>query len=149
VKESSKPKRVRESNFGWLVNALARRMDARMREELAELGLDLSAFATLMTLFEREGIAQTELSAAVGVQSYATTRTLDKMEKEGLVERRANPKSRRAYQIFLTKKGRAFRGALIAIIARVNEEALQHLGGSNRKQLVKWLQEIETATRPE
>ena len=120
-----------------------------MREELAELGLDLSSFATLMTLFEGEGIAQAQLSAAVGVQSYATTRTLDKMEKEGLVERRANPKSRRAYQIFLTKKGRALRGDLIAIIADVNEEALQHLDASNRRQLVKWLQEIEMATRPE
>ena len=147
MKEGSKPKRVRESSFGWLVNALARRADARMREELAELGLDLSSFATLMTLFEREGIAQAELSAAVGVQSYATTRTLDKMEQEGLVERRANPKSRRAHQVFLTKKGRACRGSLIAIIARVNEEALQPLSAPSRTQLVKLLQEIELASR--
>ena len=69
------------------------------------------------------------------------------MEQEGLVERRANPKSRRAHQVFLTKKGRACRGSLIAIIARVNEEALQPLSAPSRTQLVKFLQEIELASR--
>lgn len=124
-------------------------MDAQMREKLAVLGLDLPSFGTLMTLFEGEGMTQTELSAAVGVQNYATTRTLDKLEKQKLIERRASPQSRRSYQIFLTKKGQALRGALIAIVASVNKGVLQDLEPAKRKQLVTWLQEIELATRGE
>ncbi|MGB5547130.1 MAG: MarR family winged helix-turn-helix transcriptional regulator [Polyangiales bacterium] len=147
VKQAKPARRARENSFGWLVNMLGNRMDAQMREKLAVLGLDLPSFATLMTLFEGEGVTQTELSAAVGVQSYATTRTLDRMEKQKLVERRASPRSRRSYQIYLTTKGKALRGDLIAIVATVNKEILQHLELGQRKQLVTWLQQIELATR--
>jgi DNA-binding MarR family transcriptional regulator len=147
VNEGNPAKRARENSFGWLVTTLGNRMDAQMREKLAVLGLDLPSFATLMTLFEGEGMTQTELSAAVGVQNYATTRTLDKLAKQKLVERRASPRSRRSYQIFLTKKGQALRGDLIAIVAAVNRETLQDLEPTMRKQLVACLQKIELATR--
>jgi DNA-binding MarR family transcriptional regulator len=69
------------------------------------------------------------------------------MEKQKLVERRASPQSRRSYQIYLTTKGKALRGDLIAIVATVNKEILQHLELGQRKQLVTWLQQIELATR--
>lgn len=147
VKEGNPAKRARENSFGWLVTTLGNRMDAQMREKLAVLGLDLPSFATLMTLFEGEGMTQTELSAAVGVKNYATTRTLDKMEEQKLVERRASPRSRRSYQIFLTKKGHALRRDLIAIVESVNKGVLQDLEPAKRKQLVAWLQEIELASR--
>lgn len=146
-KNGPKPRRARESSFGWLVNALARRLDADMKEELAVHGLDLPSFATLMTLYEGEGLAQTDLAAAVGVASYSTTRTLDKLEDEGLVERRPDPKSRRSHQVYLTKPGRALRPDLTAIVVRVNKQALRHLDAASRKQLIAHLQEIERASR--
>lgn len=123
-------------------------MDLEMRKSLAELGPDLSSFGTLMTLYEVEGVAQAELSTAVGVQSYSTTRTLDKMEVQGLVERRINPKSRRAYQIYLTDKGRGLRRDLVALVGRVNKQALDCLEPGQRKRLLESLQKVELATRP-
>ncbi len=122
-------------------------MDEAMRRELAPLGLDMPSFATLMTLFEQEGVAQTELGAAVGVPSYATSRTLDKMEKQGLVERHPDPQSRRSHRIMLTKKARGLQHDLIAIVGRVNKNALQHLEPSERRQVVSWLQQVEFGTR--
>lgn len=142
----SKP-RPRENSFGWLVNAMARRLDAALREELAALGLDLATFATLMTLYDGEGLAQTELAAAVGVASYATTRTLDRLEKDGLVERRPHPTSRRTHQVFLTEAGRSLKPDLAGIVAKVNRQALSSLGAGERKTLVASLQRVERATR--
>ena len=146
-KRGRNTRRARENSFGWLVNALGRRMDAAMRAELAAHGLDLATFATLMTLYDEEGLTQTDLSSAVGVASYATTRTLDRMERQGLVERRPHPQSRRTHQVFLTEKGRALQPELAGIVARVNKEALRHLDPVSRKKLVGWLQEIERETR--
>ncbi len=149
LKAVNRAKRARESSFGWLVDMLARRLDEAMRRELAQVGLELGSFATLMTLFEQEGVTQAELSAAVGVPSYATTRRLDKMEKQGLVERHPDPQSRRSHRIVLTKKARGLQRELIAIVGRVNKNALQHLEPSERAQLVSWLQQVELGTRAE
>lgn len=140
-------RRPRENSFGWLVNALARRLDAALRHELGALGLDLASFATLMTLFDEEGLAQAELAAAVGVASYSTTRTLDRLENDGLVERRPNPTSRRAHQVFLTEAGRALKPDLVAIVAKVNRGVLVSLPASDRKRVVALLQRVERATR--
>lgn len=122
-------------------------MDAAMRQDLSRLGLDLPSFATLMTLFDQEGVTQAGLGVAVGVPSYATTRTLDRMEQLGLVERHRDPRSRRSYRILLTTKARGLRRELIAVVRRVNEDVLQHLEPSERSQVVSWLQQLELATR--
>lgn len=60
-----------------------------------------------MALFEQDGLTQTALQRAIGIEQPTVVRTLDRMARDGLIERKASPTDRRAFQIYLTDKGRA------------------------------------------
>ncbi|KTD33223.1 MarR family transporter transcriptional regulator [Legionella nautarum] len=62
----------------------------------------------LMELFKRDGQTQTELQNAVGgIEHPTVVRTLDRMQRDGLIERKPSSTDRRAFLIYLTDKGRA------------------------------------------
>ncbi len=77
--------------------------------ELKKQGLTIALWPTMMCLWEEEGVTQRDIAAKSKVENSTTTRTLDKLEKLGLVERRADPNSRRSFRIFLTEEGRKLR----------------------------------------
>lgn len=60
----------------------------------------------LNTLLDREGITQRELADACRFDVTTISRTLNHLEKAGLIRRETDPQSRRCYLIVLTDKGR-------------------------------------------
>lgn len=54
-----------------------------------------------------EGLTQVELSRELIMHRSNVTGLIDRLEDRGLVQRKANPQDRRAWRIFLTKKGLA------------------------------------------
>ncbi len=136
---TKRPKGVREESVGYLVNQMADRMNALMREELEPLGLDIRFFANLMTLLIEDELSQVELGARVGEAQYTTSRIVDALERDGLVERKQDPNSRRAHRILLTEKGRQLAGELPALVSRVNGKVLEELTEKEQARLVQLL----------
>lgn len=102
----------------------------------ASFGLSLARFDLLAQL-ERDpaGIRMGELSKRLMVTTGNITQLTDQLEKEGLVERAAEPGNRRACRIRLTAKGRKRFG----LIAAAHERWIAELfGGLSRheKQLL-------------
>ncbi len=111
---------VRQHSYGWYIQTLAAEMNARMDAELAPLGITRHHFGVLMILLDQEGLSQAEIGKRINLPGYATTRGMDALEAKGLVERRADATSRRAYRVFLTDTGRALGPTLFGIVGRVN-----------------------------
>lgn len=125
----------RQTSFGWLIAVLGDQMAQGLDEKLKEIGLNIGLWPTLFVLWEEEGLTQTELSKRCQTAHYTTTRVLDSLEKLGLVERRAHPTSRRAYQIFLTKKGRDLELEGTRKANECNQDFLNALTPEENKQL--------------
>ncbi|HVL34737.1 MAG TPA: MarR family transcriptional regulator [Burkholderiales bacterium] len=107
-----------------------RQVRTRLREQF---GTTLPRF-DLMAQLERhpEGLKMNELSRLLMVTGGNVTAIVDQLEKEGQVERLAEPADRRAFRIRLTRAGeRAF-----AEMARAHEEWVVELfaGMSRREQ---------------
>ena len=107
-----------------------RHVRTRLREQF---GTTLPRF-DLMAQLERhpEGLKMNELSRLLMVTGGNVTAIVDQLEKEGQVERLAEPADRRAFRIRLTRAGeRAF-----AEMARAHEEWVVELfaGMSRREQ---------------
>jgi DNA-binding MarR family transcriptional regulator len=115
---------------------MARDLDNLMIEQ----GISLALWPTLMCLCEEYGVTQKEISQKARVESSTTTRTLDKLEKLGLAERRPDPKSRRSLRIYLTKKGRKLEPQITPLPMQVNQKYLAGLAPEERNQLIKLLQ---------
>lgn len=84
----------------------------------AEFGMTLARFDYLAQLHRHPGgLRMSALSRFLMVTGGNVTGLTDELEKEGLVERVAEPDDRRSYRVSLTRKGRR----LFAKIAAVHE----------------------------
>lgn len=132
----------REESFGWLVNAMAHYMSKSLDVELRKHGLSIALWPTLMCLWEQEGVTQREIAKKSKVESSTTTRTIDKLEKLGLVQRQVDPNSRRSFRIYLTDKGRALQKEITPIPLSVNHHILSALDSSEQKEMIRLLQKL-------
>ncbi|WP_394209892.1 MarR family winged helix-turn-helix transcriptional regulator [Enterovibrio calviensis] len=132
----------RQNSFGWLINVVAGQAEKELDAALKEHGLTVALWPTLMCLWEEEGVTQRQIAKKAKVESSTTTRTLDKLEKLGLVERRADPESRRNYRIYLTDKGRDLQAVISPLPLAVNQALLADLSPNETEQLVSLLRKI-------
>ncbi|WP_248931044.1 MarR family winged helix-turn-helix transcriptional regulator [Paenibacillus hamazuiensis] len=59
----------------------------------------------LMRLLERNGQSQSELAAKMRVKPATLTVMITRMQKNGLLERKPDPRDQRVSRVFLTEKG--------------------------------------------
>lgn len=140
--QTSKAQELREGSFGFLIQTLARSMDAKMKVALKEVGVDHKLFPNLRMLAEEDGINQRKLGERLNFPEYFTSRNIDALVDAGFVERRPDPDSRRSFLIFLTAAGREKADSLPPIVKKVNDEVLGDLTASEQKQVVDLLQKI-------
>ncbi len=132
----------RQSSFGWLLNVVAKDAEKTFDSKLKQHGLTIALWPTLMCLWEEEGVTQREIAQKSKVENSTTTRTLDKLVKLGLVERRDDPNSRRSFRIHLTDEGRALEQVLIPIPAELNKLYLSSLEPDEQKTMIRLLQKL-------
>ncbi len=113
--------------LGFIANRLVKVFHRAFDEKLTEFGLTSAQFCVLAKLLEEEGLTQTELANRLYIESPTLVRTLDKMEEAGIIERRRDPKDRRAYHIFLLPKGKTLKDMVQKVGRQVHEEATDGL----------------------
>ncbi|MCW8335416.1 MarR family transcriptional regulator [Vibrio sp. SCSIO 43135] len=132
----------RQRSFGWLINVVANDAAKKLDTELKKHGLTIALWPPLMCLWEEEGVTQREIAQKSKVENSTTTRTLDKLENLGLVERQADPNSRRSFRIYLTDEGRALREKLLPIPVGINQDILSTLEAEERDELIRLMQKL-------
>ncbi len=73
-------------------------------------------WAVLIRLWERDGQTQGELSQATFRDAPTMSRIVDSMERQGILERRADTDDGRARRIHLTRNGRALKKKLVPLV---------------------------------
>ncbi|MBA3948062.1 MAG: MarR family transcriptional regulator [Herpetosiphonaceae bacterium] len=139
---------VIEDTLGYLINFVAKLVARAQSACLAQHEVTLGQWPILLFLWVTEGLTQTELSRHVVIDDATMVRTLDRMERDGLVQRVRNPQDRRQLNIFLTDKGRSLRDVLIPCALAVNTTALQSLDDSEQRQLSSLLRRVITSLEP-
>jgi MarR family transcriptional regulator, transcriptional regulator for hemolysin len=69
-------------------------------------GTTRAQWIVLFRLREQEGLSQVDLADVLELQPISLVRLLDRLVEHGLVERRHDPRDRRANRLFLTETGR-------------------------------------------
>jgi MarR family transcriptional regulator for hemolysin len=79
------------------------------RRRLRDMGLTIAGSRALSYLAANEGAVQRTLADLLEIQPITLARTLDALERDGLVERRHSPIDRRVWLLYLTPAGRKMR----------------------------------------
>jgi DNA-binding MarR family transcriptional regulator len=133
---------VIEESLGYLVNYMAKLFARAHAACLEQHGAALGQWAVLMFLWAEDGLSQTELSRRVAIDDATMVRTIDRMERDGLVQRVRNSQDRRQLNIFLTETGRSLRDVLIPCALAVNAVSLQGFTEEERSQLFDFVRRL-------
>jgi 3-hydroxy-9,10-secoandrosta-1,3,5(10)-triene-9,17-dione monooxygenase reductase component len=104
---------------------------------LKDWGLTVPEWRVLACLMDVEGLSVGELAAMALMKQPRLTKVLDRMEAEGLVERRGTPSDRRRTPIHLTAKGRATVKPVLRA-ARAHEATLLKKFSDEERAVIKY-----------
>ena len=92
-------------SLGKWISLLYRQGQIYITNELKPYNIGYGQFPILNVLFDKDGIHQEEISTILSIDKATTGRAMKKLEKGGYVKRVRDTEDRRAYKVFLTKKG--------------------------------------------
>ena len=127
-------------NFGFLLKEASRRYVQRFEDHAREISLTLPQCKTLVRLEKNEGVSQARLAELAEVDAMTMVRILDRMEADGLLERRPDPADRRARCLYLTAKAKPLLNEIWRLSERVRAETLI---GLDRRDLDVFMDVLE------
>jgi len=133
------------------LGALTRRIQRYYNNRFTELNITLGQSFVLFHLLEADGNSVKNIAAAVQLDPPAITGLVDRLAKEGFVERQADRDDRRTTKIYLTDRGREV-AAQAGLIATEFNEAMQKIvatGDSAAFERALSALEEEVPDRPE
>lgn len=111
-------------DFGYLLNKTSRLAKCRVNQKLSELGLTFPQFMVIKHLFSNKAGSPASIAEAVGYDRPTVTGILDRLVKQGLVIREANPSDRRSQTIRLTGKAIGLMQEIDQCFRQVNDMIL-------------------------
>lgn len=101
-------------------------------ERLTGYGAAPRYLGLLAIVLENPGQSQNKLAKAVGLQKSSLVTILDRLESEGLLERKASPGDRRSKAVWLTQIGEEI---VTGLMNRAGEHEVQMTRGIDEKTL--------------
>lgn len=129
-------------NIGFLLKDVWRLWERHFRQRAAQLSVTLDQCRVLVHLSRNEGATQARLAELSDTDPMTIVRILDRMEKDGWLERRADPADRRVYRLFLKPAADPVLAEVMRIAEKSRAEALAGLSADERVQLLGLLERI-------
>jgi MarR family 2-MHQ and catechol resistance regulon transcriptional repressor len=127
----------------WIVLSRCYRAVSQIAERsIGEAGLGLSDFTALEALLNKGPLTITEIQAKVLLATGSMTAAVDRLERKGLLLRKATPSDRRARVLELTPEGKRVVEAAFGRHAVELEAAMAILNGTEKLQLYGLLKKL-------
>ncbi|MGR3434232.1 MAG: MarR family winged helix-turn-helix transcriptional regulator [Shimia sp.] len=122
-----------------LANSFAQRLMQEMAPTLATMNLDLRMVSILAAISADPGQTQAHYARALGIDLNTFRRQIDRLQSEGWLLRKTDPRDRRANRLELTLRGQATLRNVAPVIEQSERQALAHLPPSDQQALRRYL----------
>ena len=106
-------------------------------------GTTRAQWIVLFRLREQEGLSQVDLADVLELQPISLVRLLDRLVEHGLVERRSDPRDRRANRLFLTAAGRQLADDLDSLRDALATDVLQGMPAATIETSLTALRDVK------
>ncbi|WP_368667097.1 MarR family winged helix-turn-helix transcriptional regulator [Novosphingobium sp. 18050] len=128
--------------MGTVLAQVARLMRRAFDERAREIGVTRPQWQVLSVLRRYEGIKQAGLAEILEVEPITAGRMIDRMQEAGMVERRADPADRRAWNLHLTDRGGEMIERLQPLAIETSDAAMAGISEADKVQLLATLETI-------
>ena len=128
-----------DRSVGFLISDTARLTRTVFDRRVRRLGLTRAQWLVLARLHRRPGASQSDLAEMMEVEKASAGRMIDRLERKGWVERRADPADRRINRLYLTPDAERVRQRMWAVAEQTVDDALCDLSAEQAEQLAELL----------
>jgi DNA-binding MarR family transcriptional regulator len=112
------------------------------RQVLAGYGLQRPQNLVLDALVDQDGLTPGEIAARLEVSGPTAVKMAQRMEANGLVDRRRDDPDGRLVRVYLTKRGREVQAPIQREVDRIAGRALSGIGPRDRETLRRSLETV-------
>jgi len=131
-----------EAHVGYWLRFVSNHVSHAFGRKVEACGVTVAEWVVLRELFDRDGIAPSELAERLGMTRGAISKLIDRLVRKGLVRKTAGKEDRRYQSVALTKDGQNLVPKLAALADQNDEEFFGDLGAAERETLMKLMEHI-------
>lgn len=131
-----------DRNLGFLICDVARLVRRSFNSRARDTGLTQAQWQAMFVISRNPGINQVGLADLLEIHPITLTQQIDRMEAAGWVERRPDPKDRRAMRLYITAQGKPILERLREFGAAILSIGLADINPKLRETMVDALVQI-------
>ena len=129
-------------SLGHMLVKVSRLVGGRMRQKLIQTGLHHAQIMVLFHLWHRDGIAQNALAGDLNITPATATSTLQRMERDGWIQRCRDTRDQRIVRVYLTEKAKALRSEARTSFQELDDELTSVLTKEEREIFLASLKKV-------
>lgn len=122
----------------YQLKSTMKKLEKNLSQKMDEFGITVAQSFILFSLLEKEGCTLSEIGNRAQIDNSSLTTMVDKLEREGLVERKLYAQDRRVITLFLTEAGRKLAERVFAFGFEFDHNITENLGG-HKEDFIKTL----------
>lgn len=130
--------------FGRHLAKAHKAVRAEFNARLEQAGGSFTTWIVLLSARQDGDLSQRELAARMGVEGPTVVRHLDRLEHQGLIERRRDATDRRVTRISVTAAGAELLERLMTVARALEAETASLLGPEDYRKAVDVLARVQT-----
>jgi DNA-binding MarR family transcriptional regulator len=113
------------ANVAYLIVDIARLFGRLFDRRAAHLGLTRAQWRALKRIHQNEGLTQAALAELLDMEPIAVGRVVDRLQKAGFIERRADPADRRCWRLHLLPQSMQVMDGIERISVQLRADAFE------------------------
>ena len=126
------PRRFVDDYLGYLLAHASHLVTRQFHAQLRPRGIPVPVWRVLGNLWDADGLPVTELARYTFFKQPTLTKVIDRMSRQGLVERRPSQRDRRKVLVYITPKGRT---AVADLLVRAKQHERDVLAGYSHQEV--------------
>lgn len=122
---------------------LVRSIRKRFNKRAEALDMTYARATALVAIAANEGITQVELAKHLDIRTPSMTRTLDHLEEQGLIERRAVSGDKRVRSLYLTEKAHAQADRVVGFTEELRRELYRDIDPAELEAALAVIRRLE------
>ena len=133
-----------KENPGFLITRLARTMTNTISQRFEPYGVTSSQWSIIKVLKMREGLSQVEIQELLDLEGATVSGLVQRLVRQGLLERRADPVDKRVIRVSLTQRGRELDAVLTPISVEVLNQTFKGFSPDEQEFFMRFLKRAQS-----
>ena len=132
-----------ENSIGYVVYSASKAYQKAFDLELRDkIGITVTQSKVIFALYLFSGLTQRELADKIGVETPSLVPIIDKMEEDGYVKRKLDPKDRRIKRIYTTNKADALWDSMLECASHIRKVSLKEVSEQEVNSALETIKKI-------